>query len=475
MQTPTDMMKATLLFFGFILLNQTCLNAQVKIGDNANTINVNSMLELESTNKGFLPPRIALNNLNAVTPLTSTTPSGMLIYSSGGTVSDGYYYWNAAKWIPLNNASTRSNYVLVKSETDFPAPVGGIINLVAGTLYEINGTITVSSKINLNGCEIHGSDVVNDKLIYTGAAELFTGSLGGTIQTLSFIASGGKVFDLNGGGANVSLIMYNCYFISCNTIGTIAGMGGYVYLADIGYYLCSNGITFQNDNYVYLNSSVWDISNTNTFEKFIGAFSIIQILGGSRNVSSGNKALDISGITSVTNGSVKSSVFNGNGTYVNGTFSNSWEVEAIGLNTEKDDVSSGNIYITTTSVTSFVAVNTATKVLGTTTSTNLFRTSSTSNNRLTYTGAKTKKFLVICALSFTSAGNNKIYSFYVTKNGVKLPESKISRKINTGTDQGATPISCTVTLAPNDYIEVWVENNTDITSITVESMNLAIK
>ena len=68
-------------------------NAQVKIGNNPNTINANSLLELESTNKGFLPPRVALNDINAVTPLTGTVPSGMLVYSTGGTLADGYYYW----------------------------------------------------------------------------------------------------------------------------------------------------------------------------------------------------------------------------------------------------------------------------------------------------------------------------------------------------------------------------------------------
>src|SRR5688572_32815614 len=81
-----------------MLVLHVSVNAQVKIGDNPNTINSNSLLELESTNKGFLPPRVALNDASLVAPLTGTVPSGMLVYSTGGMLVDGYYYWNGTSW-----------------------------------------------------------------------------------------------------------------------------------------------------------------------------------------------------------------------------------------------------------------------------------------------------------------------------------------------------------------------------------------
>src|SRR5688572_21729445 len=97
--------------------------AQVKVGDNPTTINANSLLELESTNKGFLPPRMAINDLNAVTPLTGAVPAGMLVYSTGGTVADGYYYWNGSQWIPfidlgeVSIVSKTATATLTKTET----------------------------------------------------------------------------------------------------------------------------------------------------------------------------------------------------------------------------------------------------------------------------------------------------------------------------------------------------------------------
>jgi hypothetical protein len=96
--------------------------AQVKIGNNPSTINANSLLEMESTNKGFLPPRVALNSTTSVSPLTGTVPSGMLVYSSGGTLADGFYYWNGTQWrlvatSELNTVTKTADATLTKAET----------------------------------------------------------------------------------------------------------------------------------------------------------------------------------------------------------------------------------------------------------------------------------------------------------------------------------------------------------------------
>ena len=104
------------------VLFTTYVNAQVKIGDNPNTINANSLLELESTNKGFLPPRMALNSTASVAPLTGTVTAGMLVYSTGGTLTDGYYYWNGTAWklvatSELNTVTKSATTTLTKEET----------------------------------------------------------------------------------------------------------------------------------------------------------------------------------------------------------------------------------------------------------------------------------------------------------------------------------------------------------------------
>jgi hypothetical protein len=136
------------LFTMVLLLSALLSRAQVKIGNNPNTINANSLLELESTNKGFLPPRVALNSLSSVLPLTATVPTGMLVFSTGGALMDGYYYWNGTQWVMLANAQTNivtktATATLTKTENFVLASNNITITLPVVTSADDGLTITV--------------------------------------------------------------------------------------------------------------------------------------------------------------------------------------------------------------------------------------------------------------------------------------------------------------------------------------------
>lgn len=447
---------------------------QLRLGNNPFTVEKSAVLELQSDNQGLLFPRITDTALiNSLSP-----PDGMVIFHSGSRQllvrTNGYWAVLAQR---QELTGQRINHVIVKSASDFPAPVAGIITLLTNTSYEINGTITLSSKIDLNGSCLVGVTATSDKLVYTGAGELFTGSNGGTIRLLTLTASSASLFNINAGGAVKNFILQNCYILSCSSIGTLKGFGGTVYLGTVAYFYNNNGITFENNTNVVLNTLLWDGSNRNTYEKFVGTFSVVQQMGGDMicNVANSAVGIDVTGVTSIISGELKSVLFDGTGTFKNGSFSKEWEVESTGLETEKDDVASGNLYISTTAATN-LSTNTPAKISGTTTSVNLFRVSSPSNNRLTYTGSKTRKFHVTCSLAATQASilASKVYTFYIARNGVVLQESRQRVKLNSS-DQASVSVSCTSSLARNDYVEVWVENNTDNTSVTVLSMNMVIK
>jgi hypothetical protein len=133
-----------------LLLLSACVQAQVKIGNNPNTINANSLLEMESTNKGFLPPRVSLNDASLVAPLTGTVPAGMLVFSSGGTLPDGYYYWSGTKWehlaiSQLNTVSKTANATLLKTETFILASNDITITLPVVTASDNGLAITVKN------------------------------------------------------------------------------------------------------------------------------------------------------------------------------------------------------------------------------------------------------------------------------------------------------------------------------------------
>ena len=67
-----------------------------------------ALLELNATDKGFLPTRVALWSADFWWPLVGSPVDGMLVYNTAtsGTgqnaVSPGYYYWRAGRWRRFN-------------------------------------------------------------------------------------------------------------------------------------------------------------------------------------------------------------------------------------------------------------------------------------------------------------------------------------------------------------------------------------
>ena len=97
------MIKLTLLL---LLCMPFFMFSQVGIG--TNTPNSSSALDVTATNKGILPPRIALTGTNDVSTITSPA-NGLLVYNTAtaGTsptnVSPGFYYFESGKWQRIIN------------------------------------------------------------------------------------------------------------------------------------------------------------------------------------------------------------------------------------------------------------------------------------------------------------------------------------------------------------------------------------
>ncbi|MEI6433653.1 MAG: hypothetical protein WCP32_02335 [Bacteroidota bacterium] len=103
------MNKTTLLIIltGLLILSAFHTTAQVAINSNGNPPDISAMLDISSSNRGFLPPRLTLTAANSPAPIAAPAP-GLLVYNTlaNGTapnrVASGYYSWSGSRWIPVS-------------------------------------------------------------------------------------------------------------------------------------------------------------------------------------------------------------------------------------------------------------------------------------------------------------------------------------------------------------------------------------
>lgn len=151
-------MKCTLLGWTAVAFVSTAA-AQVKIGDNRTVVHPDAILELESSHKGVLLPRLQLDSTTSPAPLSAFT-KGMFVYNThvANDVVEGIYYSDGTRWFKmqvntpsLQQAQRSEITVSVNGQTNFNTP----------------GTITDPNLITLyrNGVRISFTTVGNNQIV----------------------------------------------------------------------------------------------------------------------------------------------------------------------------------------------------------------------------------------------------------------------------------------------------------------------
>lgn len=126
-------------------------------------------------------------------------------------------------------------------------------------------------------------------------------------------------------------------------------------------------------------------------------------------------------------------------------------------------------------VTTISAAGTYVKASGTTTldtDAEDFDDAGGTNNRLRYTGAPARHVNVVATLSVTCASSNQVLGFKLAKNGVLIDSTVVRDKLGSGSDIRALALTAIVDLETNDYIELWLTNETSTGAVTVEEICL---
>ena len=130
----------------------------------------------------------------------------------------------------------------------------------------------------------------------------------------------------------------------------------------------------------------------------------------------------------------------------------------------------GSFSTATASATTIAVAGTYYKMAGTTQVGNVRQMSMPSNGRLQYDGVSPRHFHIAVSVSMTTSNVNNIVGLKIAKNGTVLDDTIVRRFVSTGTDVGSTAVHGDVALSNGDYLELFVTNETDTDSVTVEEV-----
>ena len=191
----------------FCLISSFNLSAQTGIG--TTTPHASAKLEVNATNKGFLPPRVTLSGTNDVSTITSPA-TGLVIYNTAtaGTtpnnVIPGYYYYDGAKWNQLVDQSSLNSF-------SGYVPNYAQSNSSRVTNVSTNGTTIVSQTITTSGRPV--------QIIATGDANPLTTGGWCILQLYRDGTAIGKKLQAESSSSNEN-IPYCLNFIDNPTAGT---------------------------------------------------------------------------------------------------------------------------------------------------------------------------------------------------------------------------------------------------------------
>ncbi len=170
-----DIFHRGLLSLAFVVLCGAGAMAQVKVGDNPTTLQSSAILEMESTNRGLLLPRLSLSSTTsaAMGPggSTRTAVTGMTVYNTNASITGsvtypasgaGIYYFDGTGWVygGLPSGGT-SGQILSKTATglSWSDAASGIV------VYSVGSSTGAGAIIKATGTGVTMVVDVNSQLV----------------------------------------------------------------------------------------------------------------------------------------------------------------------------------------------------------------------------------------------------------------------------------------------------------------------
>ena len=213
----------TLLLFTAIFAQ-----AQVGIGVTTSNIDASAQLEVKSTTKGFLPPRMLASEKAAI----ATPAAGLLVYQTDAPV--GLYYYTGSAWSIVNSSTAGSNFVdlstaqTVAGAKTFSSAVAGN-NTAGATLAGFSANMNTQTGTTYTLTTSDNGKIItlnNASAITLTVPTLFTG-----FNCMIVQLGAGVVTFTAGSGVTISNRGSNTKTAGTNAIATILSLTGTTFIS----------------------------------------------------------------------------------------------------------------------------------------------------------------------------------------------------------------------------------------------------
>lgn len=461
-----------------ILLFLNCgLQAQVKIGDNPNTIDAASILEMEDPTRGVLITRMTSSQRDAI----STPPNGLQVYNVTTNTIDVYRgdHWESTAYTKSNDG-----LVYVYSLEDLPAPSGSSITLDASSMYIFRGIVNITPYyIELNGANLRGIDPARD-----GVSSAISGAILRSTDVSVFLqdlvviplSAGTKAYDFKDatGTKFCNLFSGNSVVeigIPSLGVGQISGFNAATIVKN--YWSCTDGLKVAGNMGKFACGFTF-ITNLTTGAgiEFLDNLVVDDVdLSNNYFIYSGQSGVKLNPTAQVDRGRLTTNMFRHVGTVLDGLTPHDIGWHMLQNTNIANTRAYGYIYTNASGVsTSTQPNNTFTKVSGTTNSVKLLKFESATDNRLTYKGKEDIAANVFITVTGKAPSNSSDFTLAVSKNGTAISNPNHSTGAMVNNQIFTLVLETEVDMSTDDYLEVVIKTTTSSTSVLITDLQFRV-
>ena len=259
--------------------------------------NTDALIDMQSTSRGLLLPRVELTSTTATAPLAAHT-AGMVVYNTV-TVNDvtpGYYYDDGSKWVRLG-ASSGSGWALTGNTgiTANNATYGNSLSAGTGNfLGSINSADLILAANNKEGIRINTSQqvLIGTTTVPTGGSLakviIDNGTVNGAIQIKDGSQADGYVLTSDANGVakwkNVTQTVQNNISVSstvdANILGYTPSTTATAASASATFSIGTTLVTKQGDCTYSVNGHSYAAYSSSTVITWLQAYNAAKSLGG---------------------------------------------------------------------------------------------------------------------------------------------------------------------------------------------------